>query len=138
MQLRKTFKREERLKSKRVITQVFASGKSFLVHPFKVNWQIRKEHGRYPARVLISVSKKNFRKASERNQVKRVIREAYRQNKYLLYDFLKEQDIQCDFAIIYIARDHDSYSLIEKKIITLLNRLISELELQLHNNNPSS
>lgn len=138
MRVKHTYKKEERLKSNRVIKTLFSSAKNFLVHPFKVNWQLRKDNGRYPARVLISVSKKHFRNASERNDMKRLIREAYRTNKHILYEFLEEKGIQCDFSIIYIAKEAEAYSELEKKIIKLLNRLISELELHLHQNNPTS
>ena len=138
MKRRLTFRKEERLKSSKVIKLLFSSGKSFFVHPFKVNWQLREEMGRYPARILVSVSKKNFRKASERNHLKRLCREAYRNNKYVLYNFLEEKEIQCDFSIIYTGKDPESYSIIEKKIITLIQRFISELELHLHQNTTTS
>ena len=136
--MRATFNREERLRSGRVIKSLFATGKSFLVHPFKVNWVRRDEPSKYPARVMISVSKKYFRKASDRNRMKRLCKEAYRRNKYILYDYLDEKDIRCDFCMIYIGRDTESFSYVEKKIITLIDRLISDLELHLHQNTSSS
>jgi len=136
--MRQTFNRKERLKSGRVIKSLFSSGKSFLVHPFKVNWQIREEKGNYPARMMISISKKNFRKAADRNHMKRLCREAYRKNKHELFEFLEEKDIHCDFSMIYIGREAEGYSYIEKKIIILIKRLISELELHKHQNKSSS
>ncbi len=132
--MRQTFRKEERLKSSKAIKQLFSCGKSFLVHPFKVNWQIRAEKGKYPTRLLISVSKRNFRKAVERNHLKRICREAYRKNKYLLYEFLEQNNLQCDLSLVYIGKKSDDYSQIEKKIIILINRLISELELHKHQN----
>jgi len=136
--MRYTFRRGERLKSSRVIKSLFDAGHSFLVHPFKVNWVLRPGPAKDPSRVLISVSRKNFRKAVDRNHLKRLCREAYRKNKHLLNEFLEENEIQCDFAIIYIGKTPIEYSLVEEKIIILLKRLISDLELHLHQNNPTS
>jgi ribonuclease P protein component len=136
--MRQTFSRQERLKSGKVIKNLFATGRSFLVHPFKVNWQLRTKNSNSPARVMISVSKKNFRKAADRNHMKRLCREAYRKNKHVLIEFLEEKEVRCDFSLIYIGRDPEGYSTVEKKIITLIKRLISELELHLHQNTTSS
>ncbi len=126
--MRQTFRKEERLKSSKAIKQLFSQGNSFLVHPFKVNWIIGEEKEKYPARVLIGVSRKNFRKAVERNHLKRLVREVYRKNKYLLYQYLEDRHSSCDFSVIYIGKTEEDYSVIEKKIIILLQRLISELE----------
>ena len=136
--MRQTFNSKERLKSGRVIKSLFSSGRSFLVHPFKVNWQVREEKGKYSARIMISISKKNFRKAADRNHMKRLCREAYRKNKHELTDFLEEKGIHCDFSLIYIGREPEGYSYVEKKIIILIKRLISELELHLNQNTSSS
>lgn len=127
--MRQTFKKEERLKSSKVIKQLFSQGNSFLVHPFKVNWIIGEEKEKYPAKILIGVSRKNFRKAVERNHLKRLLREAYRKNKNLLYHYLANRHRSCNFSVIYIGKSEEDNSVIEKKIIILLQRLISELEL---------
>jgi ribonuclease P protein component len=126
--MRQTFRKEERLKSSKVIKQLFSQGNSFLVHPFRVNWISGEEKKKFPARILIGVSKKNFRKAVERNRLKRVIREAYRKNKSVLYQYLEDRHSYCDFSVIYIGKTEEEYSVIEEKIIILLARLISELE----------
>jgi ribonuclease P protein component len=126
--MRQRFHKEERLKSSKVIERLFSHGNSFLVHPFKVNWLEDDKKGRYPARVLIGVSSKNFKKAVDRNHLKRLSREAYRKNKYFIYEYLEDRGIACNFSLIYIGKKQEEYSVIEKKIITLLKRLISELE----------
>jgi len=117
---------------------LFSKGNSFLVHPFKVNWLLSDTKGKYPARILLSVSKKNFRKAVERNHIKRLCREAFRKNKHLLYDYLNERAISCNFSLVYIGRKQEDYSVVEKKIIASLKRLISEIELIADHNNPTS
>jgi ribonuclease P protein component len=132
--MRQTFKKEERLKSSKLIKQLFSHGHSFLVHPFKVNWLITNETGKYPARVLIGASKKNFKNATERNQIKRLSKEAYRKNKYFLYEYLEDRNISCGFSLIYIGRTQLEYSVVEQKIIILLQRLISDIELKSQEN----
>lgn len=135
---KQTFKKEERLKSSKVIRQLFSAGDSFLVHPVKVNWLLRAEEGRVPARVLISISRKNFRKASDRNHLKRLTREAYRKNKHILYEFLQENSLQCDLSLIFIGKEAMTYSQLEEKIIRLLQRLTKEIDNYPHKNNPTS
>jgi ribonuclease P protein component len=126
--MRQTFRRQERLKSSKTIKQLFTGGHSFLLYPFKVNWLPATHVGRFPARVMISVSKKNYPKASERNHLKRLIREAYRKNKYMLYDYLKEYGLYFDFSLVYIGKSREDQATIERKIILLFQRLISEAE----------
>jgi ribonuclease P protein component len=128
MQMMQTFRKQERLKSSRVIRKLFSSGQSFLVHPFKVNWMSRDAGGKYPARVLISISRRNFRRAGTRNKLKRLCREAYRRHKHSLYDYLNNEQLGCDLAIIYIGKEAEDYSKLEKKIIKLIDRLVSELD----------
>ncbi|MCK4569263.1 MAG: ribonuclease P protein component [Bacteroidales bacterium] len=128
--MRQTFRKKERLKSSRVVKTLFFHGNSFLLHPYRVNWIVGSREGKYPARILIGVSRKNIKKASERNHLKRLCREAYRKNKYLLYDYLNSHNLSCDFSVIFIGSPHTNYAVIEKKIILLLERLISELEFQ--------
>ena len=134
---RQTFRKEERLKSRKVIKQLFHTGDSFLVHPVKINWLIREDQGRYPARVMFSISRKNFRKASDRNNLKRLCREAYRKNKHVLYSFLDEKQLQCDLSLVYIGKEAYEYSALEEKIIKLLQRLTREIENYQQKNNPT-
>lgn len=134
MKVKQTFRKQERLKSSKMIRVLFTSGNAFLAHPFRVNWIMTDEKRQYPGRILVSVSKKNFRKANERNHIKRLVREAYRKNKYILIDFLEEQSLSCDFSFVYIGKTTMEYSQLEKKIIILLKRLVSELEVHIHQN----
>ena len=120
-----------------MIKMLFSHGNTFLLHPFRVNWLSSAGKGKCPARILVGVSKKNIKKASERNHLKRLCREAYRKNKYLLYDHLQVHNVNCDFSMIYIGRTNTDYATVEKKIILLLERLISELDLQQAENKTS-
>ena len=123
-----TFKKEERLYNKKVIEYLFSKGESFFLYPFKIIWCIDERDSRYPARVLISVSRHNFKKANNRNKIKRQIREIYRKNKFKFYDFLNDVDRKCAFALIYTAKDVLSHKELEQKIILILQRLQIEYE----------
>ncbi len=121
-----TFKKDERLFGKKTITSLFDHGDSFLEYPFKVVWLNSDEKRRLPAKVLIAVSKKNIKKAVMRNRLKRRIREAYRKNKSVFYEFLTRNNQQCNIGLIYISKEELSYNQIEEKILEVLNRLIDD------------
>ena len=123
--LKQTFKKEERLHSKKLIQQLFADGHSFFVYPFKVIYKEVPEQEVIPASVLISVSKKKFKSAVKRNRIKRLFRESYRKNKYILIDSEEEEKkiTPLLIAFIYVADTIMEYHEIEKKIILILQRL---------------
>ncbi len=126
--MKQTLKKQERLKSSRVIRLLYEKGHTFLVHPYKVNWMVGSRESRYPARALFGVSRKNFRKATERNHLKRLCREAYRKNKHILYDYLDSRNLECNLSLIYVGKSTMEFSMIEKKIIGLLKRLVSDID----------
>jgi len=79
-----TFRKEERLSKEKLIQELFDKGSSFYLFPFKVFFMPNPDQG-YPFhQVVISVSKRSFKRAVDRNLIKRRIREAYRLNKGLL------------------------------------------------------
>ncbi len=121
------FRKAEKLCSKKLIEELFRSGKSFYSYPFRVVWLPVENLLQYDAQVSVSVQKRHFKKAVDRNLLKRRIREAYRKNKHELYFKLSEQKQQIVFMIIYGAKDILSYQEIEDKIIVILSRLKEEI-----------
>ena len=126
--LQNTFCKKERLNRKIIIDDLYSKGHSFFIYPIKVNWIITDLQTSFPAQVIINVSKRNLKKAVDRNRIKRLIREVYRKNKNIHYSFLKQNKIQLALSLIYVASETSSYKDIEKKIILILQRLIDEME----------
>ena len=118
-----TFTRDERLRSKVLIKHLFDEGKKINFFPFRIIVLKYPVPSKYPVQLLISVPRSLFKKAVDRNMIKRLIREAYRKNKYLFYESLEEDQIQLMVCIQYTAKVILSFQLIQEKIIVLLQRL---------------
>jgi len=118
-----TFTKEERLSSRKLIEKVVKEGKSFLVHPFKVILLETDEKNKFPVQVMMSVTKKRFPHAVDRNHIKRLMREAYRKNKHQLYNALNEKNKKLALILTYIGKGLPDYKLTEDKIILILQRL---------------
>ena len=125
---RQTFKKGERLHSKKLIKYLFANGNTFFVYPFKVFFVKWPEKREFPVEVLVSVSKRKIKKAVKRNSIKRLIRESYRKNKEIVWEFPGNDDNTLLISFIYIADDVMEYKEIEKKIILILQRIKKHYE----------
>ena len=112
-----TFKKEERLSKEKIIQELFDKGSSFYLYPFKVFFLANRDN-QYPYhQVLISVSKKNFKKAVDRNLIKRRIREGYRLNKNQIGDQNK-----LVIAYIYSAKEILPSAQIHERLVKTFKR----------------
>ncbi|MDB5004869.1 MAG: ribonuclease protein component [Mucilaginibacter sp.] len=123
-----TFKKEERLCNKKLIDELFHNGSSFLCYPFKASWLLVGDVQQVPAQILFSVSKRRYKRAVDRNLIKRRMREAYRLSKQQqLYEQLNAADKKIVLSVGYIGKEIAPYELIEKKMLKLLVQLSAEL-----------
>jgi ribonuclease P protein component len=113
-----TFKKEERLSKEKVIQELFEKGSSFYLYPFKVYFMQNPSQETESHQVLISVSKKNFKRAVDRNSIKRRIREAYRANKNLLSGQNK-----LAIAYIYSIKEILPTAQIQERLLKTFKRL---------------
>lgn len=117
-----TLKKEERLKSRKIIQQLFKEGKSFPVSPFRVIY-IVKEDPEANLKAAFSVSSKSFKKAVDRNRVKRLMRESYRLQKNILEKELIEKQRNLMIFFIYTGKELPQYPLVFEKMGTAIFRL---------------
>jgi ribonuclease P protein component len=127
---RHTFPKEEHLCRKKLIEQLFSKqGSSFGVYPLRLTWVPTPTRTTAPPQVLVTVSKRTFKRAVDRNRIKRLLREAYRLNKYRLLEAENGHPVAL-LGILYTGKEKSELPLIEKKLISGLNRLLAELPVQ--------
>ena len=122
-----TYQKKEKLKSRKLIGQLFSTGKSFHVFPVKLIYLEIKDEIDFPLKVGVGVSSKFFKNASDRNRIKRLIREVYRLEKNILHDYLQIQNRTLILFFLFTDKSLPEYQQIKTKIPLLLQRLIIEL-----------
>ncbi|MFD2942215.1 ribonuclease P protein component [Flavobacterium notoginsengisoli] len=118
------YPKNERLKSKTTIGLLFSEGKSVSKYPLRLVYRQAEENSEEQTKVGVSVSKKYFKKAVDRNYFKRVLRETYRLNKHLLLDNLNEK---YSIMLFYQTKDRLSYEEINTKTIQLFEKFTAQI-----------
>ncbi|WP_133639399.1 ribonuclease P protein component [Sphingobacterium paludis] len=122
-----TFTKEERLCSKRHIDGLFHNGSSFVIYPYRVVFlTLKDQSSAIPVQCIISVSKRRFKKAVDRNTLKRRMREAYRLQKHTLHSFLREHDLHVHVAFQYVGKEKLPYAQFHQRMEVVLNKLSDE------------
>lgn len=120
-----TFRKQERIVSHQLIETLFEKGDSqtLAAYPLRaVFLQTERQQGHAPIQILISVPKKRFKHAVDRNRVKRQVREAYRHHKQLISDIIPD-DKELLIAFIWLSDSHCPSIEVEKRMVSLLQRI---------------
>lgn len=120
------FPKQEKLCGTKRIDKLFAQGDSFIAYPLRVIYLIQtleNDGEESSISVLVTVSKKKFKRAVKRNRVKRLVREAYRLNKVSFQLLLKDNSKKMDIAFIYLKTELPDYKEIEQAILKTISVL---------------
>lgn len=117
-----SFPYNEHLKSRKAISLLFAKGKTINIFPVRTLWSVSHEQDFY-AKCTFSVSSKKFKRAVDRNKIKRLMRESYRLNKHIITGHLVENNVKISLIFIYTGNSMPCFSEIEEKIIVTLQNL---------------
>jgi ribonuclease P protein component len=125
--LRNTLGKQDRISGTKRLEQLFSSGDSFIAYPLRVIY-IRREKGEVDVSIVVSVSKKKFKRAVKRNRVKRLIRESYRLNKAVYLNICRQYDTGLDMAFLFLKDELPDYKEIENAILKTAAVLKNKLE----------
>ncbi|MGO4817206.1 ribonuclease P protein component [Flavobacterium sp. W22_SRS_FP1] len=118
-----TYPKNEKLKSKTTIGLLFTDGKSVSKYPLRLVYHSGALSDSQKLKMGVSVSKKNFKKAVDRNYFKRILRETYRLNKHILVDNLDKPHA---FMLFYQTKERLTYDEINTKTIQLFEKFVSQ------------
>ncbi|MEX6690753.1 ribonuclease P protein component [Danxiaibacter flavus] len=128
MPLSNSYGREEKLKSRKQIDLLFAKGKSVNQFPVKLIYLEVPDEMDFPVKAGVIAPSRLFKKAVQRNRVKRLLREAYRTEKAPLIEYAQNQNRKLILFLLFVDRQIPSYALVKEKISMAIPRLIKELE----------
>lgn len=117
--MRLTYNKKEKLKSKKIIDQLFSEGKSVSAFPLRLVYLGITFDDGVTIKTGVSVSKRHFKNATDRNRIKRLLREVYRLNKVTYFDNLTTPHA---FMILYIGKKKPDYSEIETHMKRLFEK----------------
>lgn len=117
-----TLSKTARLKSRKQIDSLFKEGCSFRVGPIKIMYQLD-DNGEEPLQLGVTAPSRNFKKAVDRNRIKRLMREAWRLNCITLKDSMEKQSTFLVVFLIYTGKSLPTYPLIEDKIKVAIHQL---------------
>ncbi|MBJ7879642.1 ribonuclease P protein component [Gelidibacter salicanalis] len=121
--MEQSYKKIEKLKSEKLIEKLFAEGKSVVAYPLRLVYLKTSFDDAAIVKAGVSVSKRNFKKAVQRNRLKRLMREAYRLNKSAYFNNITEQYA---FMILYTGKSDSDFKTVSKKMNTLMDAFLKK------------
>lgn len=119
-----TFNKKEKLKSEKLITQLFAEGQSVVAYPLRLVYLPTTFDDNVKVKAGVSVSKRNFKNAVDRNRIKRLMREAYRLQKGAYFN-----NFSTSYAlmILYIGKDGTDFETVKLKMKQLFDKFLNNI-----------
>lgn len=122
-----TYNKKEKLKSRKLIEHLFSKGKSISAFPVKVLYNVTKDDTSAVLQAGVTTSSRNFKKAIERNRVKRTLREAYRLQKLPLQQHLKDKNSSLALFFIYSGKELPVFAEVYEKMGIILQKLQKDI-----------
>lgn len=125
---RQTFRKSERLCSRKIIQDLALKGKNIQAYPLKLLWLPCSIDSKSPIQATFTVPKRNFKDACNRNRIKRRMREAYRKNKSSVYSLISQKNLQYAFLFVFTGKEAITYPETEEKIKIIFKRFAEDFQ----------
>ena len=122
-----SFPKSERLSSKKLIEATFAQGQKTKAWPLVAKHLDAALGEEVPCQTLVSVSKRSFKRAVDRNRIKRLMKEAWRMQKPALYAVLQEHEKQRAIVLIYVGRELPTFEDMQASVDVLIQKMVRAL-----------
>ena len=116
----------QRLKSEKAIQHIFAVGQSLFFYPIKIQYKLEESTvsaQKTPLQFGVSVSKKSFKRAVDRNLIKRRMRECFRKQKFVLENVLQSENKNLKCMIIFVAKEKIEYETLFTSMAVLIKKI---------------
>ncbi|MEO7531370.1 MAG: ribonuclease P protein component [Sediminibacterium sp.] len=120
-----SYNKTEKLKSRKVLSELFAKGKSLSAFPVKVFYILAE--GDQTIKAGVGVSSRNFKKAVHRNRIKRLLRECYRLNKLPLHTTVETKQKSLSVFFLYLGKELPAYAMLNEKMQAAIKKLVETI-----------